>query len=131
MNFGGRGQCGFSLDSREEDLIRRYFEAFNKHDLKGVIACSHSEPVVVDSEGRRHEGVDAVRRLYRFQFSLAADGRCDLRSLVGHNGRGMAESLFRGTVDRDGTAINALGAEVFEFADERIKEIRDHHRVLN
>jgi hypothetical protein len=25
----------------------------------------------------------------------------------------------------------ALGAEVFEFADERIKEIRDHHRILN
>jgi hypothetical protein len=61
----------------------------------------------------------------------AADGRCDLQSLVGHDGRGMAESLFHGTLDRDGTIIKALGAEVFEFADERIKEIRDHHRVLN
>jgi SnoaL-like domain len=87
--------------------------------------------VVVDNEGRRHEGVDAVRRLYRFQFSLAADGRCDLQSLVGYDGRGMAESLFHGTLDRDGTVIKALGAEVFEFADERIKEIRDHHRVLD
>jgi hypothetical protein len=38
----------------------------------------------------------------------------------------MAESLFHGTLDRDGTVIKALGAEVFEFADERIKEIRDH-----
>ena len=43
----------------------------------------------------------------------------------------MAESLYHGTLDREGTAIKALGAEVFEFADERIKEIRDHHRVLN
>lgn len=86
---------------------------------------------MVDSDGRRHEGVDAVRRLYRFQFSLAADGRCDLRSLVGHDGRGMAESLFHGTLERDGTLIRALGAEVFEFAGERIKEIRDHHRILN
>jgi hypothetical protein len=60
-----------------------------------------------------------------------ADGRCDLRSLVGHDGRGMAESLFHGTLERDGTVIEALGAEVFEFADERIKEIRDHHRILN
>ena len=119
------------MATREEELIRRYFEAFNKHDLEGVIACLHPEPVVVDSEGRRHEGVDAVRQLYRFQFSLAADGRCDLRSLVGHDGRGMAESLFHGTLDRDGDGIKALGAEVFEFADERIKEIRDHHRVLN
>jgi hypothetical protein len=115
----------------EEDIIQRYFEAFNNHDLDGVIACFHQEPVVVDSNGRRHEGVDAVRRLYRFQFSLAADGRCDLRSLVGNDGRGMAESLYHGTLDRDGTAIKALGAEVFEFADGRIKEIRDHHRVLD
>jgi len=118
------------MATREEELIRRYFDAFNNHDLDGVIACFHSEPVVVDSDGRRHEGVDAVRRLYRFQFSLAADGRCDLRSLVGHAGRGMAESLYHGTLDRDGTAIRALGAEVFEFADERIKEIRDHHRMM-
>jgi hypothetical protein len=119
------------MATREEDIIRRYFEAFNKHDLEGVIACFHPEPVVVDNEGRRHEGVDAVRRLYRFQFSLAADGRCDLRTLVGYDGRGMAESLFHGTLDRDGTVIKALGAEVFEFAIERIKEIRDHHRVLD
>jgi hypothetical protein len=118
------------LTTREEDLIRRYFDAFNRHDLDAVIACFHSQPVVVDAEGRRHEGVDAVRRLYRFQFSLAADGRCDLRSCVGYDGRGMAESLYHGTLDRDGSAIKALGAEVFEFADERIKEIRDHHRML-
>jgi ketosteroid isomerase-like protein len=119
------------MATREEEIIRRYFEAFNKHDLAGVIACFHPEPVVVDSDGRRHEGVDAVRRLYRFQFSLAADGRCDLRSLVGHDGRGMAESLFHGTLECDGAVIKALGTEVFEFADERIKEIRDHHRILN
>ncbi len=87
--------------------------------------------MVVDSEGRRHEGVDAVRRLYKFQFSLAADGRCDLRSFIGYNGRGMAESLFHGTVARDGAVIKAIGAEVFEFNKEKIKEIRDHHRVVD
>jgi ketosteroid isomerase-like protein len=119
------------MATREEEIIRRYFEAFNKHDLDDVIACFHPQPVVVDSDGRRHEGVDAVRRLYRFQFSLAANGRCDLRSLVGYDGRGMAESRFQGTLDRDGTVLQALGAEVFEFADERIKEIRDHHRILS
>ena len=62
---------------------------------------------------------------------MAADGRCGLRSLVGNDGRGMEESLFHGTLARDGTVIRALGAEVFEFAEERIKEIRDHHRVVD
>ena len=118
------------MATREEDIIRRYFDAFNSHDLDAVMACFHSDPVVVDNEGKRHEGAEAVRRLYRAQFSMAADARCDLRSLVGHDGRGMAESLFHGTLKRGGV-IKALGAEVFEFADERIKEIRDHHRVLD
>jgi len=49
---------------------------------------------------------------------------------VGNDDRGMAGSLFHGTLARDGTVIKALGAEVFEFAEERIKEIRDHHRVV-
>jgi hypothetical protein len=87
------------MATREEEI---------NHDLEGVIACFHPEPVVVDSEGRRHEGVDAMRRLYRFQFSVAADGRCDLRSLVGDTGRGMAESLFHGTLAHDGGAIKAV-----------------------
>jgi len=43
----------------------------------------------------------------------------------------MVESLFQGTLGRDGTVIKALGAEVFEFADERIKEIHDHHRIVD
>ena len=110
-----------------QEISRKAADTFNKHDLEGVIAGFHPEPVVVDNEGRRHEGVDAVRRLYRFQFSLAADGRCDLRTLVGYDGRGMAQLLFHGTLDRDGTVIKALGAEVFEFANERIKEIRDRN----
>src|SRR6266545_7551938 len=42
-----------SMPTREEEIIRRYFEAFNNHDLEGVIACFHPEPVVVDSEGQR------------------------------------------------------------------------------
>jgi hypothetical protein len=41
---------------------------------------------------------------------------------------GMRESLFHGTFARDWTEIRALGAEVFEFAEERIKETRDDQR---
>ena len=103
-------------------MIRRYFEAFNRHTLEGVMACFHPEPVVVDSQGARHEGAEAVRRLYVEQFALAPDGRCDLRSAAGGDGRGMAESLFHGTRARDGRPIQASGVEVFDFVDGRIKE---------
>jgi len=114
----------------EEELIQRYFDAFNSHDLDGVMACFHGKPTIVDPEGRRFEGRDDVRRHYEKSFALLPDGRCDLRSMAAHDGRGMAESLFHGTWARDNRVLKALGVEVVEFADGKIKEIRDYHRLL-
>ena len=54
----------------EEQLIQRYFDAFNHHDIEGVMACFHEQPVIVDSEGRRVDGHDAVWRSYETSFAL-------------------------------------------------------------
>jgi len=58
------------------------------------------------------------------------DCRCDLQTMAGNSGHGVAESIFRGTRPRFNKVIEAIGAEVIEFADGRIKEIRDYHRPL-
>jgi len=114
----------------EEELIHRYFEAFNSHDIDRVMTCFHEQPVVVDLTGRRYQGEEAVRRFYADQFSLIPNGRCELRSLAGNGARGMAESLFHGARSRDAKLIKALGVEVFEFVGGRIKEVRDYHRLV-
>ena len=31
----------------EEQIIQRYFDAFNRHDLDGVMACFHDEPLLI------------------------------------------------------------------------------------
>ena len=41
----------------EEELIQRYFDAFNRHDIEGVMACFHEEPVLVGATGKRCAGV--------------------------------------------------------------------------
>jgi hypothetical protein len=47
----------------------------------------------------------------------------------GHGVAGVAESLFSGTrVQR--VKVEAIGAEVMEIVDGKIKEIRDYHRPL-
>ena len=116
--------------TKEEELIQSYFDVFNRHDIDGVMARFHEQPLIVDTEGRRFEGREEVRRHYETSFALFPDGRCDLRTLTGNEGRGMAESLFHGTRPRDGKVIEALGAEVVEIADSKIKEIRDYHRPV-
>jgi steroid delta-isomerase-like uncharacterized protein len=114
----------------EEQLIQRYFDAFNDHDIAGVMACFHDQPLVVDSQGRRFTSREAVRRYYETSFALFPDARCDLRLLTGHDGRGVAESLFHGTRPREGKVVEAVGAEVVEIVDGKIKELRDYHRPV-
>jgi ketosteroid isomerase-like protein len=114
----------------EEQLIERYFDAFNRHDIEAVMACFHEQAVIVDVEGKRYEGRDEVRRHYETGFALMPDSRCDLRTRTGNSGRGVAESFFHGTRPRFGKVIEAIGAEVMEMVDGKIKEIRDYHRPL-
>ncbi len=56
------------------------------------------------------------------------DADCELRLATGHDGHGVAESVFRATVG--GTPIQAVGAEVMELTGEVISEIRDYHQVV-
>ncbi len=114
----------------EEQLIQRYFDAFNRHDIEGVMACFHDQPSIVDTQGRQYVGRLEVQRSYETSFALFPDGRCDLRTLTGNDGRAMAESLFHGTRPRKGIVVEALGAEVVEIVDGKIKEIRDYHRPM-
>jgi hypothetical protein len=94
------------------------------------MACFHEQPAIVDVEGKRYDGRDEVRRHYETGFALMPDCRCDLRTMTGNSGRGVAESFFHGTRPRYGKVIEAIGAEVMEIVDGRIKEIRDYHRLL-
>jgi hypothetical protein len=50
---------------------------------------------------------------------------------TGSDGRAVAESRFLGTRQRDGRVIEAIGAEVIEIIDGKIKEIRDYHRLMS
>jgi len=113
----------------EEQLIQRYFDEIDRHNLEGVMTCFHEEPVLVGATGKRCVGRAEVRRSYETEFAMFPDGRCDLRVCTGNSGRGVAESLFHGTRAKHGK-IEAIGAEVMEIVDGKIKEIRDYHRPV-
>lgn len=114
--------------SPEEQLIKRYFDAFNRHDIEGVVACFHDEAVLVGPGGKRVAGIAEVRRSYESEFAMFPDAHCELRLCAGNSGRGVAESYFTGT--RSERRIEAIGAEVMEIVDGKIKEIRDYHQPV-
>ncbi len=113
----------------EEQLIQRYFDAFNRHDLEGVMACYHEEPVLVSPDGKRCTGRAEVRRSYETEFATFPDAHCALRVCTGNSGHGVAESFFTGTRAERGK-VEAIGAEVMEIVDGKIKEIRDYHHLV-
>jgi ketosteroid isomerase-like protein len=113
----------------EEQLIYRYFDAFNRQDIEGVMACYHENPTIIGPTGKRCEGRAAVRRSYESEFAMFPDAHCELRVCTGNSGRGVAESYFTGTKSK-GTKVEAIGAEVLEIVDGKIKEIRDYHHEV-
>jgi ketosteroid isomerase-like protein len=111
----------------EERCITTYFDAFNRHDLEGVLACFRDDVALVSPDGSRVVGIDAARARYAQEFDSMPDARCELQVANGHAGYGVAESVFRATID--GRQVEAVGAEVMEFVDGRISEIRDYHQL--
>jgi ketosteroid isomerase-like protein len=112
----------------EELLIERYFDAFNRHDLEGVLACFDADIVLVSPDGSRVVGIDAARQRYAEELTAMPDAHCELRRATGHDGHGVAESVFRATVG--GRPVEAVGAEVMELAGDVITEIRDYHQMV-
>src|SRR5262249_61987214 len=111
----------------EERCITAYFDAFNRHDVEAVLACFRDDVALVSPDGTRVVGLDAARARYAQEFETMPDARCELHGANGHAGFGVAESVFRATVG--GRAVEAVGAEVMEFVDGRIREIRDYHQL--
>jgi len=113
----------------EEQLIRRYFDAFNRHDIEGVVGCFHEQAVLVGPNLKRLVGIAEVRRSYETEFALFPDAHCELRVCTGNSGGVVAESYFTGTRS-ERTKIEAIGAEILEIVDGKIKEIRDYHEPV-
>ena len=82
--------------SQETELIRRYFDAFNRQDLEGVMPCFGDDAVIVGPDGSRSEGAAEIRKAYAASFKAIPDGKCVPRTLLGADGAGAVESIFTG-----------------------------------
>ena len=100
----------------ERELIERYNQAWNDHDLD-AIASMHADDVVFHnySAGERAEGAQAVRehiaQIFRNNPTLRFRGR------VLRIGDDFAVSEWTATVDRDGRTLEWDGVDVFPIRD--------------
>lgn len=73
----------------QEDLVRlalEFTDAFNRGDLDAVMACFAEDAVYDEFDGRRHQGVAAIRQAFLPQF------RGDFGKVVFETGTCFADS---------------------------------------
>ena len=109
-------------------VLNRLFEAFNRHDGAGVMACM-TPGVIFETAagpemfGRRIQGTGDVKSAFEKVWTDMPDvsWTCTHHSVF--EDRGLSEWIFRATT-ADGTRIEAEGCDLFIFESDKISHKR-------
>jgi len=106
------------------ELLDRFAEAWNRHDLDALMSMMTEDCVFQASagpqvDGHRSEGKPSVRAAYAAVFDAFPDAHwANARHFVFAD-RGVSEWTFTGT-RTDGSRVEVTGCDVFTFREGRI-----------
>lgn len=109
---------------RDQDLLQRFAEAWNRHDIDAIMAMMTEDCVFEASagsrvNGERHEGQAAVRTAFEAVFAQYPDAHWGGARHFVTDDRGVSEWTFTGTT-RDGMRVEVTGCDLFTLAGGRI-----------
>lgn len=118
-------------DSDRLATLDRFINAWNAHDVDGLMACmaqncafhASSGP---DARGAPHAGRDAVRAGYAAVFEGFPDAQWTNGRHAVFGDRGISQWRFIGT-DRTGKRVEVDGCDLFEF-DGALIRVKDSYR---
>ncbi|MEK0086015.1 nuclear transport factor 2 family protein [Benzoatithermus flavus] len=108
----------------ELTLLDALFDAFNRHDVDGIMAffaddCVFDAAAGPEAHGMRHMGRDAVSAAFAQVWATFPDARwADTRHTIADD-LGVSEWTFIGTCV-DGVRIEVEGCDLFTFRNGRI-----------
>jgi ketosteroid isomerase-like protein len=118
----------------EERTLKRFLEAFNRHDLDAIMSfftddCVFNMPRGPGAEGRTAAGKEAVRSLLATRFEGIPDVHYgdDRHFVVGD--RGVSEWLLTGT-NRAGERVEVRGCDLFEFRGDKISRKDSYWKIV-
>jgi steroid delta-isomerase-like uncharacterized protein len=113
-----------SSDAQLLQLLDRFAEAWNRHDLDALMSmmtddCVFQASAGAHADGHRSEGQHAVRAAYAAVFDAFPDAHWrNPRHFVAAD-RGVSEWTFTGT-NTDGKRAEVTGCDLFTFRDGKI-----------
>lgn len=106
------------------DDLKRLFDAFNRHDIDGVMAyfaddCVFNAVAGPQAHGARFEGKDAIAAAFAGVWAAMSDAKWGDHQHFVHGDRAVSEWTFSGA-NKDGTRIEAQGCDLFTLRDGKI-----------
>ncbi len=107
-----------------EDYLQSFADAFNAHDVNGIMAHMTADCVFESSagpnvNGEKFEGQENVRKAFEVVFASFPDARWSSAQHFIAGDRGFSEWIFTGT-KTDGTKVEVTGCDLFTFKDGKI-----------
>ena len=116
------------------DFLKALLDAFNRHDLDGVMDFFADHPILDSPRGphpwgTRAEGRDEVRRLLASRFEGIPNVSYEDDRHFACGTRGASEWMLTGNA-RDGTEIRVQGCDLFEFLGGRISRKDSYWKLV-
>jgi steroid delta-isomerase-like uncharacterized protein len=111
-------------DEVTTEFLQAFADAWNRHDLEGLMSFMTDDCVFESSAGdeacgTRYQGAEAVRKGYAKAWQDFPDAQwSDARHFVNGN-RAVSEWIFTGT-HADGKRVEVCGCDIFTLRDGKI-----------
>ena len=107
-----------------KDFLQSFADAFNAHDIDGIMShmtddCVFEASAGPDVDGEKFVGKAAVRKAYEDVFATFPDARWSNPKHFIDGERGFTEWEFSGT-KKDGTKVEVTGCDLFTFRNGKI-----------
>lgn len=112
------------MDEQTRAVVERFNEAFNRHDVDGIMQCMTADCVFENTrpapDGTQIVGQDAVRRFWEEFFARSPQARFDTEDLFAAGDRCVVRWVYHWM--RDGKAGHVRGVDVFRVRDGKVAE---------
>ncbi len=121
-----------------EDLIRRYYDAFNRADWEAMLACLDDDVVHDLNQGERQTGVGAFRAFLARMDRCYGEQLRDIAVMASADGaRAAAEYVVHGVYKADDEGLPPArgqryvlpGGAFFEVRDGRIARVTNYYNL--
>jgi len=107
------------------DIIERFNDVFNKHDVDGIMALMTDDVVFENTlprpDGEHYEGQDSVRGFWESLFSGSPSARFETEDIFAGGDRCTVRWIYH-WLDDEGKPGHVRGVDVFRVRDGKVAE---------